>query len=117
MIQPWADDLFLLRKRKLLLSLLMCGLWILMSALAQMLSLGIWIVLAQLVAGLMTSFGGRRTEAGRLAMAETFGLRRYLARIPRAQLQHICKLNPEYFHSHRYAGNERGSQAAFLELY
>lgn len=99
MIQPWADDLFLLRKRKLLFALLLCALWILLSAIADMLNLGIWVVVAQLIAGLMTSFGGRRTEAGRLAMAEALGLRRYLTRIPRAQLQHICKLNPEYFHS------------------
>lgn len=30
----------------------------------------------------------------------------------------VCtKCHPDYFHSHRHAGNQRGSQAAFLELY
>ena len=84
---------------KLILSLVLCVAWIAMSVQAGTYQLDIWIVLLQLLAGLMTTFGGRRTEAGRHLLAEVLGFRLYLQTIPRVQLQHIRRQNPEYFHS------------------
>jgi len=98
-IHPWADDLYLRGNKRLLLALLLCLSWVGLSLLADMLNMGLWIIFAQLLAGLMTAFGRRRTEAGKQAMAETLGLRRYLRSISRVQLQYISKLNPDYFHS------------------
>lgn len=98
-IHPWADDLSLHGKKRLLLALLLCLCWVGLSLLAEMLNMGLWIIFGQLLVGLMTAFGRRRTEAGKQAMAETLGLRRYLSSIPRVQLQYISKLNPDYFHT------------------
>lgn len=98
LIQSWADDLFLLGKQRLITAALLILCWVGLSLLAGMLNMGLWICGAQLLVGLMSAFGCRRTDAGRQAMSETLALRRYLTSIPRAQLLHICQLNPNYFH-------------------
>ena len=69
-----------------------------MSVQAGTYQLDIWIVLLQLLAGLMTTFGGRRTDAGRQLINEVLGFRLYLQTIPRTQLHLIRRQNPEYFH-------------------
>lgn len=97
-IQQWAECLYSQNKNKLLLSLLLCVVWAVMAIMAGTQALDLWILLAQLLAGLMATFGGRRTEAGRQLMSEALGFRRYLCTIPRAQLQHIRRRNPDYFH-------------------
>lgn len=96
-IQRWAQCLFLLDKRKLWNALLLCGGWLALSLLAGNGGIGICVILAQLLAGLMSAFGGRRTDVGRQAVNQILGLRRYLRRISRTELQRICESDPEYF--------------------
>ena len=57
----------------------------------------LYIVLALLVAGLLLAIGGRRTKLGRTYQGQVLDLRRYLVKIPKAELQRICSANPEYF--------------------
>ena len=97
-IQRWAVTLFAFEKRRLWIALGLCGLWLLLGALGGQLGVGFSLALGQLTAGLLAAFGGRRTYAGRQAMGETIGLRRYLKLVSKDQLQHICRNNPEYFH-------------------
>lgn len=48
--------------------------------------------------GLLYAIGGRRTELGKQAFAEIWGLRRYLTRGNRAQIQRAVHSNPDYFY-------------------
>ena len=98
-ITAWAEDLFSQHKTKMVLAGLLAAGWLVLSIVAKTTSLDGWIIAAMFFAGLMSSFGGRRTEAGRQLMSEALGFRRYLRTIPRAQLHHICMNNPDYFHS------------------
>lgn len=98
-LQTWADSLFSQYKSKLIFGLILCGIWVVLCVRANTYQLDFWIILLQLLAGLMATFGGRRTEAGRQLLAEVLGFRVYLQTIPRVQLQHIRRQNPEYFHS------------------
>lgn len=98
LIQNWADCLFSHRKGSLWIALSIIVVWVVMSAIAKTFTLDGWVIFGQMVVGLMASFGGRRTEAGRQAMSEVLGLRRYLRRISSKQLGHICRRNPDYFY-------------------
>lgn len=98
-IHGWADSLFSHRRGRLLAVAAVIALWVTMSLMAGTFQLDGWVIFGQLLAGLMVSFGGRRTEAGRQAMSEVLGLRRYLLRLQRKQLERICGQNPDYFHT------------------
>lgn len=98
LIQLWADDLFSQHKTKIFLAILLAAGWLTLSIIAKTTALDGWIIAAMFLAGLMASFGGRRTEPGRQLMSEALGFRRYMCTIPRAQLHHIRLKNPDYFH-------------------
>ena len=98
-IHSWAEGLFSYRRGSIPLALAVLVLWIVLSAVAGTFRLDGWVIFGQLLAGLMSSFGGRRTDAGRQAMSEALGLRRYLRRLPRKQLERVCRQNPDYFHT------------------
>lgn len=97
-IQPWAGELFLFGKRRLSLSLTLCSVWLILGLIAGEVHIAALCVAAQLLAGLMYAFGGRRTELGRQYMSQALGLRRYLCRVSAQELQRITEANPEYFH-------------------
>ena len=97
-IQQWASHLFTADRKPLWIGLGLCGIWLILSALVGLFSAGLGMAIWQLIIGLLVALGGRRTLAGRRAMSETIGLRRYLKTVPRDQLQQICQNNPDYFH-------------------
>lgn len=96
-IQRWAEGLLLLNKKALWVSLALCAVWLVLSILAGVFSIGFWMIVSQLLAGLFAAFGGRRTEAGMQTYSQVLGLRRYLRKVSREDLQRICQSNPEYF--------------------
>ena len=85
-------------KRRLWHGLLLGILWIVVALAAGNLFVGPCLVLGQFLAGLLTSFGGRRTLAGRQTANEILGLRRHLKTVSAPQLQQLCQNDPEYFH-------------------
>ena len=97
-IQSWGYALLSAEKRRLWIALVLCGLWIGLSAAAGMASAGFGFAAGQLFAGLLLALGGRRTTAGKQAMAEAMGLGRYLAGVNAQQMLLICRNNPDYFH-------------------
>ena len=75
-----------------LLGLLLLGLW------AGCWGLALLCCLVQCLLGLLTLFGGRRSEAGRHTVAALLGLRRYLKTADRKQLRRILRKNPDYYY-------------------
>ena len=98
-IQAWAEGLWLQNKRPLWLALALSVVWVVLGIISGQVLAGILMVLAELIAGLMYSFGGRRTPQGKLAQAQTLGLRHYLRTVPPEQLRRISKKEPDYFHN------------------
>lgn len=89
-----------LRKKLELLIAGVCALgWFILSRFAREEGVAIFLILSQLLAGAASAYGGRRTEAGKQAMAEVLGLRRYLATITTAQLRLILTRDPDYYFS------------------
>lgn len=98
-IQRWAESLFLRQKKHLWVAVVLSVLWLVLSILAGVAPMGIWTILFQFLAGLFCAFGGRRMPAGMQASSEVLGLRRYLRKLSKEDLQRICRNNPEYFFS------------------
>ena len=97
-IQLWARYLFVPQRRKLWVALALSAVWLALGILAGQAVTGIGLALSQLFAGVLLALGGRRTQAGKQAMGEVLGLRRYCRTVSGDELQQICRNNPEYFH-------------------
>lgn len=96
-IQSIGSAIVLRSRRRAMPVLILCGLWLLLSLVAGAFAVGGWMLAGLLLAGLLLTWGGRRTELGRQTLAQTIGLRRYLCKVDRQQLQHICETDPDYF--------------------
>ena len=98
-IQKWAEGLVLQNKRPMWIGLALSVLWIVLSIIAGCVWVGVLMILAQLVVGLMTTFGGRRTPMGKQMQTQGLGFRRYLRTVSSEQLRRINRNEPEYFHN------------------
>lgn len=72
-------------------------LWILVGIIAGQVMIAVWAVLAQNVAGLAAAYGGKRSDVGRHQAGQILGLRYYLRRVPREELNDLMENNPDYF--------------------
>ncbi|MBQ7340946.1 MAG: DUF2207 domain-containing protein [Oscillospiraceae bacterium] len=95
--QRWVEGLLLRDKRRLYLALGCSGAWLLLSVISGATATGIVVLLIQAIGGVMTAFGGRRTEAGKQASSGVMGLRRYLRSVPAEELKYLCENDPGYF--------------------
>lgn len=97
-IHTWAEALVSYRKDRLYVSLGLILVWLVLTLFAGTAGLDIWVILGQFLAGLMVTFGGRRTPEGRRASAEVLGLGRYLLTLSRLQTDYVCQHNPDYYY-------------------
>lgn len=116
-IQTWAVNLLVPDRKNLWLSLALCGVWLLLGAVAGQFSGALGMVLGQLFAGVLVFLGGKRNLAGRQAMAQTLGLRRYLKGLSRDEIQTIHENNPEYFHQMMPYAMALGVDGAFVKRF
>ena len=116
-MQLWAQYLFAPQRRSLWIALGLSALWLALGALAGQLGTGVGMVLSQLIAGFLAALGGRRTPAGRQAMGQTLGLRRYCKTVDPEQLKLICRNNPEYFHQMMPYAMALGADKAFAKRF
>ena len=98
-IQKWADCLLLYDKAPIKKALWLCVPWVLLGLAGGAKLLGILIPATQLIAGLMASFGGRRTAEGLQNTKSVLGLRQYLKHISKEEALRISQYDPDYFHN------------------
>ncbi len=96
-IQDIAARLFLRNKMPVYVGLGCAAVWVVLGAFAGQPTVAILAVIAQLIAGFAASYGGRRTEQGRLEARLILGLRRYFKAAPTQELNRIMIQNPNYF--------------------
>jgi len=97
--QRWLEGFLLRDKRRWYLGIGISVSWLLLSMISGATSTGIAVLIAQTLAGVMTAFGGGRTEAGKQAAANVMGLRRYLRTVSSEELRFLCENDPGYFFS------------------
>lgn len=98
-MQLTVQELLLRKSSHTLIGAAACVVWLLFGLLAGQFSIALTVMLLQWLAGLMTFFGGRRTEAGRQELARILGLRRYLNTVSKEDLRRIDDSDPDYFHN------------------
>lgn len=98
-MQIWARGLHLRDNWSLYIGLGIAGLWLLLGLFTGQSAITLGVIAAQLLGGLMLTYGGRRTPLGRQTASQILGLRHYLHSLPKEELQHITRYDPEFFFS------------------
>lgn len=98
-IQQTGYELLLRKSTRTVNGLLFTALYLLLALISGQLSHGLTVCLFLWIAGLMTVFGGRRTEDGRQQLSQLLGLRRYLKTVTKPELQRITAIDPDYYHT------------------
>ena len=96
-IQLWPNGWLLRQKRNLSRAGILCGLWLLLGLIGNVLIPTLWIVLALLTAGGLLFWSGRRTLQGRISREELFALRRHMQHTDSQRLQELCREDPDYY--------------------
>ena len=96
-IQAGAQCLHLHDKYKLWICIGCIGAWLIFGFLAEEPVIAASVAGFQFLVGLAATYGGRRTDVGRQAMAEVLGLRRYMRKAPKGEFQRITRYTPDYF--------------------
>lgn len=94
-----AQGLLLYRPRNALRGLVAGIAWVCVFALFGKFNRGLFLVLLTLLFGVFATYGGKRSEEGQRCFEQLLGLARYFYTADRAQLSHILKNDPEYFHN------------------
>ena len=99
MIQNSAQGILLLKPRALTKGLLAAILWVIPFFLCSQQGLGIKIALYQFIAGILATYGGRRSADGSDALSQTLGLLLSFLVPEKASFTIAKKADPEYFHT------------------
>ena len=99
MIQEGCKYLHLRGKALVWVSLGLWAVWIVLGHMALEPIVATFVFTGQLLAGLASAYGGRRTDLGKQTSAQILGLRQFMKTATREELQQILSVNPEYFHT------------------
>ncbi len=117
MIQSFILGLHLRNRIRLFLGLGLAAVWLLIGRWAGEPVVSAWMVACQLLGGLAYGYGGMRSEAGKMAMSRTLGLRRYYKTASKADLQRTVRQRPDYFFQTVPAAAALGVDAAFAKRF
>ena len=97
LIQEMAYRTHLRGKVPVYIGLVCIAVWILLGLLAGQVWIPLGSVLGQYVLGYFAAYGGRRSEAGRHDAALILGLRVYLKKVRKEDLDRLLDQDPDYF--------------------
>lgn len=97
LMQDWVKGLHMNDKAAMTLGLSLAGIWTLLGAMAGIWNVTLCVSAAQLLCGLATAYGGRRTPLGRQTVSQFLGFRKYLKKLPPKEAQRISRSDPDYF--------------------
>ena len=72
-------------------------LWIVLGVLAGQVWIPFGSALGQLLLGYFAAYGGRRSDLGRVSASQILGLRAYLKKISKEEIQRLRGTDPDYF--------------------
>lgn len=116
-IQHWAQGVFLHHRMRFGTALGLSALWLLLGVVIGQFPLALLSVVIQVVAGFLATFGGRRTEDGRIAMGQILSLRSYLKRLSSRQIAQLCQENPAFFFDYAPNAIALGCGVAFARCF
>ena len=95
--QNIAYGLFLRRKNGVWAGLVCFVLWTVLGLIAGVPLIALGSAAAQLCAGFLSAYGGRRTSLNKTETGQILALRRYLKKPPKQELERRLSLDPELF--------------------
>jgi hypothetical protein len=98
LIQSGACGLLQRDKLQLWIALGCAGLWLILGIWSGVWLMGVLMLAFQFFAGLMTAYGGKRTDLGQMGLTQLLGLRKFLCSASKQELQRLVMANPGYFH-------------------
>ena len=96
-IQEIAYRTHLRGKTRVYIGLVCILIWIILGILCGQWIIPLCAVLGQMLASYFAAYGGRRSDIGRHDAGQILGLRHYLKRIPKEEIQRLTKTDPDYF--------------------
>lgn len=96
-LQSWGRCLTVRDPARMTLCLILSLAWLLVSFVAGIFSVGLGMVGGLLAAGWLFAWSGRRSQQGKLLVAQVLGLKRYLSTLDPAQLQQQSQHDPDLF--------------------
>lgn len=97
LIQEVAYRTHLRGKVPVLIGLICLVIWILLGLLSGQVWIPLCTSLGQWIYGYFAAYGGRRSDLGRHDGGQVLGLRRYLKRLPKSNINRILMNDPDYF--------------------
>lgn len=97
LIQAMAYRTHLRGKMPFLVGILCILVWLGLGFLCQQIWIPLGCCAGQVLMGYMAAYGGRRSDLGRNDAGMVLGLRRYLKRLPRTEINRLLSLDPDYF--------------------
>lgn len=91
--------------------------WLIMSLIAGQWRIMLLGVVVQILGGLASAYGGRRSELGRQTASEILGFRHYLKTVSKEELQRILKVNPDYYYEMAPYALALGVDVAFAKRF
>lgn len=85
-------------KLPLLVALCCGGIWILLGNLTDAMGRAIMMVLFQFLVGLLSAYGGKRSQLGQRVLTQLMGLRHHMLTAHSIDLQQLQQKNPNYFY-------------------
>ena len=97
LMQDWVRGLHANNKLAFTLGLSLAVIWTLLGTIAGIWHVTLCVSAAQLLCGLASAYGGRRTILGRQTVSQFLGFRKYLKRLSPQEAQRISRSDPDYF--------------------
>lgn len=97
LIQAVAYRTHLRGKQPVLIGLGLIVLWVILGLLSGQVWIPLGCSVGEWVMGYFAAYGGRRSDLGRYDGAVVLGFRRYLKRLPNAEVSRILSSDPDYF--------------------
>ena len=116
-IQAGFMSLHLRHRDAIPMSLVCCVVWLLAGLLTHRPIAGLFSTAVQILAGIFTIWGGRRTMPGWHLACEVLGLRHYLAAPRRSEIKEELARNPDYFFEMIPYAMAFGVDAAFAKRF
>ena len=116
-IQSWGQCLGVRDPARVYACLGLSGLWLVIGLSCGVASLSLGMVAGLLAAGWLLAWSGRRTEQGKLLVAQVNGLGHYLTSVRTEQLQNLTQQDPDYFFTLAPAAIALGKGQAFAKRF